>query len=776
MCDTYAPLHVHSHYSLLDGLPSPKRIAERCKELGLPACAITDHGNLFGMVAFHDACKKVGIKPIIGIELYMCDADPAIKARENSKRHHLTVLARNEEGVNTLMRLVSETNRPDYYYYKPRIDLERLSPFAKDGNLLCLSGCMAGKLSSSLFGENFDEACKISGKTDNPNEVRKFLVPDWQDIAAQIALEHQKIFGKDNFYLEIQEEGMAIQKVIVQCLRELAKGIQIPTVATLDAHYACKEDAQDQRILLYSQLHTTQEEQERMKEEGGDSMAFFHLDTFHIFHPDEMQEHYTWAEIQRTLEISDRIQSPKLGRKPCLPKYVAENNDGKPVDSQKLLRDLCIEGAQKKLGHLSQDEKRVYWERLEHELLILNDAGLADYFLIVWDACAFVDRCGGPRGKGRGSGAGSLVNYLLGITGIDPLKYGLFFERFYNPSRNIPPHFSVGQTGFMAWLGDNFERAIKSPASEYREKVAKATRRNRIKNRELLTQEAAWIDENNPKMWMYLADQLPPSEKGENKANSHIAYALGLSDELNPDEPVSTVDGHVSLPDIDTDIGIAFRSRMIEYLNKRWGQDKVAQMITFGRLQGKAALKEVFRAQPDTVKHLMNVRAVKLGKNPAEMAMKPYDLCNEITQYIPDESAIADDLQAAREEHGDGYGILQWSIDHIDQVAEYYRWFKPLFDQAMRLEGTKKSQSKHAAGVVIADRPIEGLMPLAYDPNSKGRICGLEMATVERLGGVKFDFLGVGALDKIHFAAQLINQGGDDMEIDDELPGEEADV
>lgn len=190
-------------------------------------------------------------------------------------------------------------------------------------------------------------------------------------------------------------------------------------------------------------------------------------------------------------------------------------------------------------------------------------------------------------------------------------------------------------------------------------------------------------------------------------------------------------------------------------------------MITFGRLQGKAALKEVFRAQPDTVRHLMRVKAVKEGKDADDVHMTPHDLCNDITQYIPDEASIADELRQARLEQGDDYGILQWAIHHIEQVQDAYRWYKPLFDQAMRIEGTKKSQSKHAAGVVIADRPIEELVPLTYDAKNKDRVVGLEMYSAEELGCVKFDFLGVVALDKLWMAQDLINNNNSDEILDE---------
>lgn len=768
MCNegTYAPLHCHSYYSLLDGLPSPKKIAERAKEIGAPAVAITDHGNIFGIVAHQKACQKLGIKPISGIELYMCQHDPTIKSPKNNKRHHLTVLAKNPTGVRTLMKLVSETNRPDWFYYKPRIDLDNLANFTASGNLLCLSGCLAGELSESLFS-SLKEACMSGSNMSNMNQVRSLLVGNWRDIAAQIILKYQKIFGKDNYYIEIQEEGMIAQKVVVECLREMANNLGIPTVATLDAHYACKTDAEDHRILLYSQLHTTAEEQERIKSQGGDTMAFFYLDQFHILDYDEMLEHYTPAEIETSLEIADKIKTEGLGRKPCLPKFTKDQ-----TDPNETLKQICIDGAKTKLSHLKSEQKKEYWDRLCHELNVIKEAGFADYFLIVWDVCKFVDEHKGPRGKGRGSGAGSLVNYLANITQIDPIKYGLYFERFYNASRNILPHFDILDASFMNWLSENFV-TLYTRNADYERKIvaqqlAKRIKWSKIEFTDTMKKEVEWIDKNNPCMWIYISDMLL-AEPSINPSNSHLSYGLGITNELDVNQEVSIHKGHTSLPDIDIDVGVHFRSKVIDYLIEKWGQDYVAQMVTFGRLQGKAALKEVFRAQPDLVKHLMKVRATKEGKDPNDISISPFDLCNDITRFIPDEAAINDDLTEIRKATDNpDYGILNWAIDNVDQIKEAYEWYKPLFDQAVRIEGTKKSQSKHAAGVVISDVPIAEIVPLAYDAKNKNRVVGVEMSDAEKLGCVKFDILGITALDKCWFCQDLINGKIEESELEEE--------
>lgn len=766
MCDRcYVPLHCHSYYSLLDGLSSPIQMATRAKEIGAPALAITDHGSIFGCMQHYRCCKKMGIKPIIGIELYMCDDDPSIKSNENSKRYHLTVLCKNEEGFRTLIALVSKTNNPNWFYRKPRIDLKHLAEFAADGNLICLSGCLAGQLSESLFINGVKDPCRYGLKTQHTDEVREMLAPDWQDRAVQIIEKYQKAFGKENYFLELQTEGMVAQNVVVECLRKLSKDLDIPSVATLDSHYAEKKDAEDHRILLYSQLHTTAEKQQQIIDAGGDTMIFFQSDNFYIFDYDEMAEHYTESEIEMSLQIADMIEPFGMGSKPCIPSFK------QGLDPNDMLRKECLSAAKTKLVHLDADKKKIYWDRLKRELSVIREAELADYFLIVQDACRFVDKHKGPRGKGRGSGAGSLVNFLTGITGIDPIEYDLYFERFYNASRNIPPHFDAhDKVPFMNWYSEYFEQLHDMDIDEAKSNLRDLIKKSSDYNKSKVAEEAKWIDENNPKMWLYLRHLSFLSEPLTNPSDSHLAHACFNA--RRPTGNIKTHSGHISLPDIDIDIGISFRPTIIEYLTNRWGKEHVAQMITFGRLQGRAALKEVFRAQPKFVEHLMKVDAAKKGLKPEDVVMNPTDLCNEITKHVPDEAAISDELQQAREENPD-YGILDWAIHNVDKVQDFYDSYKPLFDQARRIEGTKKSQSKHAAGIVIADRKIEELVPLAFDTKGRNTIAGLEMFDAEAMGAVKFDFLGVAALDKIWRIQDLINGVDKSVDVNEDFKEED---
>ena len=774
MNNQYVVLHCHSYFSLLDALPSPKDIVDRCVELGLPGCAITDHGSIAGMKAFYDAAIKKKIKPIIGVEMYICEQDPTIKNNTNNKRHHLVVLAKSDQGIKDLMTLVSESNKPEYFYRKPRLNLERLAPFAKSGNLIALSACIGGQLPSSLFID-FKEATRISQRGTNVLGVKKLLKPDWKDIGKIIINEYAAIFGKNNYYLEIQLAGMDIQTVVTECLRELSKETGIPVVPTTDSHYCRKEEAEDQRLLLYASLHTTKAQQDYKIASGQDVMDFFISDNYYIQSNDEMKEHFTEAELQATLDVASQIQYSSLGHKPYLPVFTDKESAELGLDSNEYLKHLCLKGAKAKLTKLDKEQKAIYWARLKRELIVIKEAGLADYFLIVWDVCRFVDKEKGPRGKGRGSGAGSLINYLTGITGIDPIEYGLYFERFYNMSRNIPPHFDVGQIDFMSWMDKNFEllhtRSIDDDRKAVSKWMALRIQRKQAAFTDIMQKEVEWIDKHNSRMWMYLHDMIK-EKPAANPSNSHLAFGLGMTlagrEELDVSRMVKKHKGHISLPDIDTDIGVVFRSRVITYLKERWGDKYVAQMITFGRLQGKAALKEVFRAHPDTVKHLMRVKAIKEGKNPDDINITPHDLCNEITKHIPDEAVISDELREVRNAtNNPDYGILEWASHHIDQVMDAYQWYRPLFEQAMRIEGTKKSQSKHAAGVVIADRPIAELVPLVYDAKNKDRVVGLEMSGAEDMGAVKFDFLGIVALDKLWNAQDLINGVFEDDVLDE---------
>jgi DNA polymerase-3 subunit alpha len=634
----YFPLHVHSHFSVLDGLSKPGQIADRIKELGLPGCAITDHGNIGASVQFLKAMKKAGKKPILGCELYISQQDAAIKDK-NNKTTHLVVLAKNNQGWLNLVKLVSESNKPELLYRKPRLDLDRLSKYC-DGSLIGFSGHMGSELGNCLFTDykvSFNSNLKIE-------DIRSSLKPNWKQEASQVATKLQNIFGKGNFYVEIQLMDCKVspaQIVIAECLREIAKDLGIPTIATPDAHYPRKEDCHDQRVLLCSSLQTTLAiVQHKIEDDEFGLSTFFKSDCYHIPSYEELKEVHTEEELKNTLLLAEQVEEYNVLRQPILPQF--ECPDG--LNADEYLRQLVREGWVKKKakGKIPKESEQIYVDRVKYELEVLQGAGLSAYFLIVADIMNFVRKNGWIPGPGRGSAAGCLVSYLTGITSIDPIKYDLMFERFYNAGRNT-------------------------------------------KDR-------------------------------------------------------------VSMPDIDMDIPADKRAEVIEYIKNKYGVDRVSQMITYQTMKGRGALKEVLRSYGGI----------------------SFDVMNQITQHIPDEAKIADDLQVMKEETGES-SIIRWALEnradklkewcYIDEDGSLSGPLAKRFEQAIRLEGTKKSPSKHAAGLIISPYPLHDMCPMVYDSKTGNQIAGLEMGDLEDIGMIKFDCLGVSVLDKLMSIQEIAATG-----------------
>lgn len=620
----FAPLHVHSTYSFLDGLSKPSQIAERCKELGYTACGLTDHGVLAGTIPFIKACKEVGIKPIIGCELYI--ADPTISERFN---HHLCVLAKNTEGWKELLRIVNLSNQN--FYYKPRVTLEQLEQISPK-NLIAFSGHPGSQLANHIFTD-----CKKIYKCQNEEEVKKLAKQDWSIQVANLATLYQKIFN-NNFYLEIQlidSINLPAARVIASGLRYVSKKTGIKCVCTPDAHYPRQQDAADQRILLASMLKTTLPAiMKRMEEEEDVTLGgFFKSSRYHIPSVEEFLEAgNTEEEIHLAGEISDECETPNILHNPVIPVFDCPNNLSNP----EYLTKLCSVGWEAKLKHVSQDKIETYKTRLDYELGVINTVGLAGYFLIVQDYCKYAKDRGWLMSPARGSGGGSLVSYLLNITSLDPLPYNLLFERFYNAGRNT------------------------------------ATR--------------------------------------------------------------------VSLPDIDCDFPVEKRDEMVAYLINKYGKERVAQISTFGRLQGRSAFSAVCRAYGDL----------------------PFDEVKKITKFIPDEAAISDKLQEMEEP-----SIIRWALlnnkKHLaewcsidEKTGELSGELANKFAQAIRLEGTKISSGRHAAGIIISTEPLDTIVPMVYTDKSGEKIVGMEMNDAEAMGLVKFDILGVAILDKIQGVVSMV--------------------
>lgn len=618
----YNPLHCHSMYSLLDGLSKPSQIANRCLEIGATACALTDHGNIAGSIKFHKEMIKAGIKPILGCEIYVCDNDVTQQNKDNKELSHFLILAKNLNGWKKLIGLVSESNRPDFYYHKPRIDLNNLARFC-DGDLIGICGHLGSYLADKLV-------------------VNNQIIPDWKNIGQNAISKLKEIFGNDNLFLEAQlmdRINTPIQTLLTDSIRELGKLTNTKLVATPDAHYVRKEDAVDQRILLCNNLKTTLPEISKKINNNQDVPlgCFFLSDNFHILSQEEIRELHTEEEIDNTILVSDMCENYDITSRPRLPPF-----DCKP-NPDEFLRQLCRNGWKEKIAnYIDKDHQQNYVDRIKYELDILQGAGLSSYFLIVQDIVDYVRKNQWLPGPGRGSAAGCLVSYLIGITGIDPIKYNLMFDRFYNSGRNT-------------------------------------------KDR-------------------------------------------------------------VSMPDIDVDVPIEKREEIIGYIKNKYGHNQVSQMVTFNTIKGRGAIKDVLRVYGNV----------------------GFEEMNKITKNIPDEAKIADELQEMRDETGEA-SIIRWALENesdklkewcfIDDNNELQGPLAKRFEQAIRLEGTKVNQSKHAAGVVIADSDLSNICPTIYDTKTKTKIAGMEMEDLESIGVVKFDILGVAMLDKIMYVSEYLRKG-----------------
>ena len=561
-------LHVHTQYSLLDGACRIEGLVNKAAENNMTALGMTDHGNIFGAIHFYKAAKKAGIKPIIGCEAYIASGARTDKSPQ-SQTHHLTLLARDLDGYKNLLKLVS-AGYLEGFYYKPRIDKEILARHAK--GLLCSSGCLKGEVSSFLLQGQYNAALKAADE-----------------------LAH--IFGPGNFYIELMDHELIEQKKVNEGLMKIAQELNLPVVATNDIHYLEHDQHVAHDALLCIQTQTVLSDPKRMK---------FASDHFYFKTPQEMAAQFRWAPqaLRNTLEIAEKCNLKLDFDQYHLPRY--DPPDGKT--QQKYLRELCELGLVRRYGQSIPELK----SRLEHELATIDKMGFISYFLIVWDFIHYAKNKGIPVGPGRGSAAGSLVSYLLGITDLDPLRYKLLFERFLNPDR-------------------------------------------------------------------------------------------------------------AGMPDIDIDFCYERRSEVIEYVSQKYGKDNVAQIITFGTMQAKAAVRDVGRVM--------------------DMAYADVD---RIAKLIPNELGITID-QALQVE------------PQLRLLVEGDRIAKQLLETAQVLEGLNRHSSTHAAGVVISDKPLTEYVPLCK--GTDGQITtGYDMDGVSKIGLLKMDFLGLRTLTVIDEAIKLIQR------------------
>src|SRR6267143_1532171 len=577
----FVHLHLHTDYSLLDGAIQIKPLSERLENLGMKACAMTDHGNMYGAITFYNTMKARGIKPIIGCETYLAAHgrnDRSVRTIGGEKANfHLILLAKDYEGYRNLSRLTSKAFT-EGFYYKPRIYKELLAQHSK--GLIALSSCMSGVPSALLARECFDEA-------------------------ATAALEFEEIMGKGNYFLEIQEHGLEAQARIRKPLVELSKRTGIPLVATNDAHYLMPDDARAHDILLCIGLGKSVNDQNRLR---------YGTPNFYVRSPDEMWQIFGSElpeALQRTVEIAERCELTLPTGVNYLPNYPIPDSDAglsaneffeKTVrDGYRTRKEQVWDGelARGELTHTFEE----YEKRLWHEIEVIKRMGYSGYFLIVWDFVRYAKDHGIPVGPGRGSSAGSLVAYCLGITDIDPLRYNLFFERFLNPER-------------------------------------------------------------------------------------------------------------ISMPDIDIDFCVRGRAEVINHVADLYGRDSVCQIVTFGTLASRAAIKDVGRALD-----------------------MPYADVERISKLIPPpvrgrNVSIEQAIQQVPE--------LRKAMETSDQVRD-------VIDLARRIEGCARHVSVHAAGVVITPEPLEELIPIAV--SAKDEVTTqYEMSDLEKVGVLKMDFLALNTL------------------------------
>ena len=564
----FVHLHVHTEYSLLDGSNKIKEYVARVKELGMNSAAITDHGVMYGVIDFYREARAQGIKPILGCEVYVAPGSRFDKeaAGGEDRYYHLVLLAENNQGYQNLMKIVS-TGFVEGFYYKPRVDKEVLRKYHE--GIICTSACLAGEVQKYIQRGMYEEACRS-------------------------AKEYEEIFGKGNFFLELQDHGLPEQKQVNQALLRMSRELGIELVATNDIHYTYAEDVKPHDILLCLQTGKRLSDEDRMRYEGGQ---------YYVKSPEEMARLFPYAlqALENTQKIADRCNVEIEFGVTKLPKYDVPEG----YTSWEYLNKMCWDGFAERYpdddGHLK--------DQLTYELSIIQKMGYVDYFLIVWDFIKYARDHGIAVGPGRGSAAGSLVSYTLGITNIDPAKYQLLFERFLNPER-------------------------------------------------------------------------------------------------------------VSMPDIDVDFCFERRQEVIDYVVRKYGKDRVAQIVTFGTLAARGVLRDVGR--------VMDL---------------PYAFVDSIAKMVPQELNITLDK------------ALQMNPE-FRNLYETNEQVKELVDMSKRLEGLPRHTSMHAAGVVISQKAVDEYVPLSRA--SDGSVTTqFTMTTLEELGLLKMDFLGLRTLTVIQNAVQM---------------------
>ena len=576
---SFTHLHVHTEYSLLDGSNKIKELIARVKELGMDSVAITDHGVMYGVIDFYKEARKNGIRPIIGCEVYVAPGSRFDKeGRDDNRYHHLVLLAENDTGYHNLMKIVSR-GFTEGFYYKPRVDKELLRQYHE--GIIALSACLAGEVQSNIARGFYEEGVKAA--------------KDLEDI-----------FGKGNFFLELQDHGIPAQRLVNQSLLRMSQETGIPLVATNDIHYTYAEDAQAHDILLCIQTGKKVTDENRMRYEGGQ---------YYVKSEEEMRQLFPYAleALENTHKIAMRCQVEITFGQYKLPQFPVPEG----YDAWSYLQKLAWDGFAVRYPNGTEELK----ERLTYELNVIHSMGFVDYFLIVWDFIKYARDHGIIVGPGRGSAAGSIVSYCLEITKLDPIKYSLLFERFLNPNR-------------------------------------------------------------------------------------------------------------VTMPDIDVDFCFERRQEVIDYVVRKYGKDRVVQIVTFGTMAARGVLRDVGRALD-----------------------MPYAQVDAVAKMIPTELGITIDKALK----------MNPELKSLYEQDEQIRY---LIDMSKRLEGLPRHTSMHAAGVVISPRAVDEYVPLSRGADD-AITTQFTMTTLEELGLLKMDFLGLRTLTVIQNAEKLVNrQPGRNLDID----------
>ena len=582
---SFVHLHTHTQYSLLDGSNRIKDYIGKIISDGQNAAAITDHGVMYGVIEFYKEAKKKGINPVIGCEIYVAPGSRFDREKSNDEDdsyYHLILLAENNIGYQNLVKIVSIGFR-DGFYRKPRVDFETLKEYHE--GLICLSACLAG-------------------------QVQRLLQKNDYEGAKALAKEYEGCFGKDYYFLELQDHGLPLDRIVISGLLKIHQETGIPVVCTNDCHYTEKADMDAHDILLCIQTKKKVTDDDRMRYTGGQ---------YYVKTEEEMRELFSYIPeaIDNTQKIADRCHVEIPLHQTLLPHYKVPGG----YDSFSYLKELCEEGLKKRYG----DDSEKYRERLDFELSVINKMGYVDYFLIVWDFIHFAKTHNIPVGPGRGSAAGSIVSYVTEITNIDPMRYSLIFERFLNPER-------------------------------------------------------------------------------------------------------------VSMPDIDVDIADDGRADVINYVTEKYGSDCVCQIVTFGTLAAKNAIRDVGRALD-----------------------LPYAFVDKVAKEIP---LRLPDRAVTIESSFEANPALREMYETDDSV-------KAIIDNAKKLEGLPRHASIHAAGVIITEEPIINIVPLARVQAGGPLVEQFEKGTVEEIGLLKMDFLGLRTLTVISDCLKMIKKNhGIDIDID----------